>query len=161
MKNITDICRKASTKIYASGRIAPHKDLSKRRMIMNSFFNSQFNDCTLTWMCHNRTTNRKINRLHERCLWIIYKDKQSSFKTLLERDSFVSIHNKNIQCQATEMHKVSNGLTPPLASNIFRQKIVTLTVCDLILSFSDLLLGLYFTGRNYILSWSCYLGHFS
>ena len=97
-------------------------------------------------MCHNRTTNRKINRLHERCLWIIYKDKQSSFKTLLERDSFVSIHNKNIQCQATEMHKVSNGLTPPLASNIFRQKIVTLTVCDLILSFSDLLLGLYFTG---------------
>ena len=79
-KQITDICRKASRKIYALARIAPYMDLSKRRMVMNAFFNSQFNYCPLIWMCHNRTTNRKINRLHERCLRIIYNDKQSSFK---------------------------------------------------------------------------------
>ena len=39
------------------------------------------------------TTNRKINRLHERCLRIIYNDEQSSFKMLLEKDSSVSIHD--------------------------------------------------------------------
>ena len=71
-KHITDICRKASRKIYALARIAPYMDLPKRRMVMNAFFNSQFNYCPLIWMCHNRTTNRKINRLHERCLRIIY-----------------------------------------------------------------------------------------
>ena len=49
-------------------------------------------------MCNNRTTNRKINRLHERCLRIIYNDKQSSFKILLEKDSSVSIHDRNIHC---------------------------------------------------------------
>ena len=70
-KHITDICRKASRKIYALAKIAPCMDLSKRRMVMNAFFNSQFNYCPLIWMCHNRTTNRKINRLHERCLRII------------------------------------------------------------------------------------------
>ena len=74
-KHITDICRKASRKIYALARIAPYMDLSKRRMVMNAFFNSQFNYCPLIWMCHNRTTNRKINWLHERCLRIIYNDK--------------------------------------------------------------------------------------
>ena len=73
-------------------------------------------------MCHNRTTNRKIDRLHERCLRIIYNDKQSSFKMLLEKDSSVSIHDKNIQCLATEMYKVSNGLSPPIDSNIFTHK---------------------------------------
>ena len=121
-KHITDICRKDSRKIYALVRIAPYMDLSKRRMVMNAFFNSQFNYCPLIWMCHNCTTNRKINRLHERCLRIIYNDKQSSFKMLLEKDSSVSIHDKNIQCLATEMYKVSNGLSPPIVSNIFTQK---------------------------------------
>ena len=73
-------------------------------------------------MCHNRTTNRKINRLHERCLRIIYDDKQSSFKMLLEKDSSVSIHDRNIQCLATEMYQVNNGLSPPIVINIFTHK---------------------------------------
>ena len=89
-KHINDICRKASRKIYALAIIIPYMDLSKRRMVMNAFFNSQFNYCPLIWMCHNRTTNRKINMLHERCLRIIYNDKQSSFKMLLEKDSVLS-----------------------------------------------------------------------
>ena len=66
-------------------------------------------------MCHNRTTNRKINKLHERCLRIIYNDKQSPFKMLLEKDSSVSIHYRNIQCLAIEIYTVTNGLSPPVA----------------------------------------------
>ena len=31
---------------------------------------------------------KKINRLHERCLRIIYCDKQSSFEELLKKDSY-------------------------------------------------------------------------
>ena len=59
-KHITDICRKASRKIYTLARIAPYMDLSKRRMVMNAFFNGQFNYCPLIWMCRDRTTNRKV-----------------------------------------------------------------------------------------------------
>ena len=84
-KYITDIYRKTSRKIYALARIAPYMDLSKQRMVMNAFFNSQLNYCPLIWICHNRTTNRKINRLYERCLRIIYNHKQSSFKMLLQK----------------------------------------------------------------------------
>ena len=72
-----------------------------------------------------------------RCLCVIYND-----------DSSVSIHDRNIQCLVTEMYKVSNVLSPPVVSNIFTQKIVTLTVCDLIFSFPDLLLALHFTGSK-------------
>ena len=63
-KHFTDICRKASTKTYALARIPPYIDLSEWRMVINAFFNSQFSYCPLIWMCHNRTTNRKVNRLH-------------------------------------------------------------------------------------------------
>ena len=41
---------------------------------------------------------------------------------LLEKDSSVSIHDRNIQCLASEMYKVTNGLSPPVVSNIFTQK---------------------------------------
>ena len=41
---------------------------------------------------------------------------------LLEKDSSVSIHNRNIQCLTSEMYKVSNGLSPTVVSNIFTQK---------------------------------------
>ena len=60
-------------------------------------------------MCHSRTNNRKINRLHERCLRIIYNDKQSSFIKLLEKDNSVSIHQRNLQILAIEMFKVSKN----------------------------------------------------
>ena len=49
------------------------------------------------------------------------------------------LHDRNIQCPTTEIYKISNGLSPPLVSNIFTQKIVALTICDLIFSFPGLL----------------------
>ena len=70
-------------------------------------------------MCHSRGSNRKINRLHERCLRTIYNDKQSSFNELLEKDGSVSIHERNLQVLATEMYKISNGLSTPLMKDIF------------------------------------------
>ena len=70
---------------------------------MNAFFTSQFSFCPLAVMCHSRTNNNKINRFHERCLRIVYNNKQSSFNELLEKDGSVSIHMRNIQILATEM----------------------------------------------------------
>ena len=61
-------------------RVTPFMNLSKKKMLMNSFFKSQFSYCPLVWMCHSRTINNKINHLHERCLRVIYNDKISSFK---------------------------------------------------------------------------------
>ena len=89
---------------------------------MNAFFTSQFSYCPLIWMCHSRSNNRKINMLHERCLRIIYNDKQSSFTELLNKDNSVSIHIRNIQRLAIEMFRFYNGLSPPLMNNIFKLK---------------------------------------
>ena len=82
---------------------------------MNAFLKSQFSYCSLSRMFHNRTLNNKINRLHERCLHIIYNDNTSSFTDLLEIDNPVSVHHRNIQVLATELYKFVNGLSPKLA----------------------------------------------
>ena len=62
------------------------------------------------------------NRLHERCLRIIYGNKQSSFEELLEKNSSVSIHERNIQILATEMYKVSKRMSPPQITELFARK---------------------------------------
>lgn len=126
-------CNEGSQEIFALSKVASYMSLSKRCILMNVLFSSQFNYCLLVWMCHHSATNGKINRLHERCLRRIYNDKH-----------------------------LTNGLSPHLVSNIINPpKIVTLTIYELILRFPDSLLGLYFTGPRYILCWSNYLGHSS
>ena len=68
--------KKASRKVSAISRIFPFMDLMKRRLLMNSFFTSQFSYCPLIWMCHSRTVKSKINKLRERCLRIVYNYKK-------------------------------------------------------------------------------------
>ena len=70
-------------------------------------------------MCHGRGLNNKINNIHERALRIVYHDKISSFKTLLKRNKYMSIHMKNLQYLATELFKVKNGLSPEIMNEIF------------------------------------------
>ena len=117
--HISKLCKKVSRKIHALSRVASYMNTSKRRILMNAFFKSQFSYCLLVWMCHSHANNGKINSLHERCLRIIYSDKQSSFETLLEKDSSVSVHNRNLQILATEMYKIKNDLSPLIVTELF------------------------------------------
>ena len=119
-KHINTICQKANSKLNALARITPYMELTKRHILMNAFFDSQFNYCPLIWMFHSRNLNNKINRRHGRCLRVIYNDKTSSFEQLLENDNSVSIHHRNIQTLATEMYKVTNGLSPEIMNEIFQ-----------------------------------------
>ena len=121
-KHIEYICQEALQKINALARLAPYMGTTKKRIIMNTFFKSQFNYCPLVWMCYNRSLNTKINRLHEQCLRIVYNDKKLSFNELLAKDGSVSIHHQNLQKLAAEMFKVSRGLSPEIVYELFQFK---------------------------------------
>ena len=82
---------------------------------------SQCNDYHLTWMCHSHAKN-KINRLHGTCLRVIYKDKVYTFEQLLEKDSSVPIHTKNLRFLAVEMFKVVKSLAPTIINDLFLLK---------------------------------------
>ena len=79
------ILKKDSRKINALSSVIPFMNISKLRILTNSFLNSQFNYCPLVWMFHSHSINNKINHLHERVLRIVFDDFISSFKNLLKK----------------------------------------------------------------------------
>ena len=76
----------------------------------------------LIWMFHDRSVNKKINKIHERALRIAYKDSSTSFEDLLKKEESVSIHQRNLKLLATEIFKIQNNLNPCFVKLIFVQK---------------------------------------
>ena len=117
--HVSKLCQKASNKLYALGRISPYMDQNKLRNLMRASITSQFHFCPLIWMLHSRQLNQKINKIQERALRITYKDTESTFNELLQKDCAVAIHTKNLQILMTEMYKTKNELNPSFMQEIF------------------------------------------
>ena len=102
-EHVKSSCKKLNSKM----------DFGKRKLLLNVFFNAQFNYNPLIWMFNGCCNNNKIKYLHERCRRFIYNDKRSSLLNdkLLQKDGSVSIRHKNSQELAIEMFEVKIALT--------------------------------------------------
>ena len=99
--------------------MSSYMSLGQRRLIMKSFISSQFGYCPMIWMNHSRALNNKINKIHERALRLVYRDKKSTFEELLNKDNSVKFHIKNLQVIVTEMFKVKNKLSAEIMNGVF------------------------------------------
>ena len=117
--HVSNICTKAGQKLAAISRITKFMSSEKRKLLITSFFDSQFEYCPLSWMFHSRTLNNRINDLNYRALRLIYKENSLTFKELLQKDGSVTIHHRNIQKLGIEMYKIKNKLSPIVMKQIF------------------------------------------
>ena len=125
-EHVKTLCNKANNELRALATATPYMNVEKKKILMNSFFNSQLNYCPLIWMLHSRRNNNIIRNLHERCLRLIYNDKNSSYEELLTNDGSVFIHHRNMQALVTEFYKIKNGLSPEIFTEIFARETVSL-----------------------------------
>ena len=73
-------------------------------------------------MFYSPTSSRKINKIHERALRLIFNDYSSEFSELLFISNDVSIHQRCIYILMTEVYKYLNGLSPDIMNEIFLLK---------------------------------------
>ena len=118
-KHVESLCKKASLKLNALTRISSFINFEQRKLIFNSFINSQFSYCPMVWMFHSKKLNDRINRIHERALRIVYSDFNSSFANLLLKDNCCTIHHRNLQKVAIAIFKVKIGVAPEIVNDIF------------------------------------------
>ena len=121
-KHVSNICRKTGNILFALSRMSAYLGTDKLRLLMKAFVTSQFQYCPLVWMFHRRKMNSKINGLHGRALQIAYKDYNSTFIALLEKDKSVTIHQKNLQLLMIEMFKTANNSKPSFMDEIIPQR---------------------------------------
>ena len=79
--HVSSLCKKASQKLHALARVINFMDLAKCKSLMKAFITSQFNYCPLIWMFHSRQLNNRINKIQERALRLVYKDKKPTLMT--------------------------------------------------------------------------------
>ena len=120
-EHLSNVCLKANRKLSALSRIKKYLDFNKMRILFKAFFESQFIYCPLTWMFYSRSTNNRINHLHERALRLIYDDYELTFEELLEKDGSFTIHHYNIQTLCIELFKVYYNLSQTIFSELFTQ----------------------------------------
>ena len=119
-EHLSKVCDKASQKLNALARISSYMNINQRKRIMRAFISSQFEYCPLVWFFCSRKINNRMNRTQECVLRIVYKDYVSTFAQLLEKDSSMSIHIRNLQVLVTDIFKGRSNILLPIAQNSFR-----------------------------------------
>ena len=127
--HVNTLLRKASKKYHALARVCNYikkkkknknKNKKKRRILMNAFITLQFSYYPLVWMSHSRNMNKRINKIHEKALRLVYKDEKNlSLDDLTKKGKSISIHQRHLQILATEIYKVRNDLGPQIMEDIF------------------------------------------
>ena len=69
--HVNRICRRVSKKLTALARLSNILPFYQMKILISSFFNSQFSYCPLIWMFCSRMSNNKINKLQESSLRIL------------------------------------------------------------------------------------------
>ena len=116
---VIPLCDSAVAHSHSGKELSPPMTLQKRHLLMSSYITSQFNYCPLVWLIHNIKLNKKINKVHERALRIVYGDHKTKFSELLNIDKSVTIHQRNLQYLLIEIYKVKKGISSTIMNEIF------------------------------------------
>ena len=111
-KLISTLCKKASNQLNAIGRIQKYMSFKEKEVLLNSFVQSNFNYCLLVRHFSSSKSLKKIEKMQERALRILYNDSTSDYNQLLNKSSKASMEVKCVRNLALEIFKTSNHLNP-------------------------------------------------
>ena len=111
-KHISTLCKKASNQLNAIGRIQKYMGFKEKEVLLNSFVLSNFYYCLLVWHFCSSKSLKKIEKIQERTLRILYNDSTSDYNQLLNKSSKASMEVKCLRNLALEIFKTLNHLNP-------------------------------------------------
>ena len=82
----------------------------EKEMFLNSFFLSNFNYCPPAWHFYSSKSLKKIEKIQERVLRILYNESTSDYNQLLNKSNRAYMEVKRLRNLALEIFKTLNNL---------------------------------------------------
>ena len=76
--------------------------------------------CQKVWLFARASDKRKVERLQERALQIVYLDKTSSYEGLLQRANLPTLNERRTKDILMLMYKLKHHMVPSYLVNIFK-----------------------------------------
>ena len=89
--HINNICRSAVNQLNALIGLKQFLSFEAKKVLVNSYFYSNFNYCPLVWMFSSAKSLNKIESLQKRALRYLYSDYESPYDTLLAKSVKVTM----------------------------------------------------------------------
>ena len=110
--HITNICRSAANQLNALIRFKQFLSFEAKKVLVNSYFYSNFNYCPLVWMLSSAKSLNKIESLQKRALRYLYSGYESPYDTLLAKSGKVTMEASRLRSLCVEIYKSINSINP-------------------------------------------------
>ena len=117
--HISSICKKASQRIGVLMRLRNLIPTKAKLVLFKSAVLPYLTYCHVVWHFCRSSDVRKLERLQERGLRAVYRDKDATYSQLLKRAYLPTLSNRRLQDICILMYKVKHKLCPTYICNIF------------------------------------------
>ena len=107
-KQIAKVTRKVSQQIAVIKWMRNILPLDIRKNIYQSFIAPHFNYCSDVWHFCSKSSSDKLEKVNERALRFVFKDKNSSYKPLLNKLGTLSLNEQRLIKIASTVFKMLN-----------------------------------------------------
>ena len=108
--HITNICRSAANQLNALIRLKQFLSFEAKKVLVNSYFYSNFNYCPLVWMVSSAKSLNKIESLQKRALRYLYSDYESPYDTLLAKSGKVTMRPSRLRSLCVQKYKLNRPI---------------------------------------------------
>lgn len=117
-KHINEICSKVGKQINALKRIKHNLDKECKKIIYNSYINSNLGYCSVIWAFANATNMGKLENTNKRALRFV-TNSNLSYEEICAQGRELKIKNRCMKSVAITMYKIKNGMAPQYITELF------------------------------------------
>ena len=107
-EHISKLCAKASQKVGVLSRLRKLIPCKAKLLLYKSFILPYLTYCHLTWNLCKSSHKRKLERMQELALRVIYKSHSDAYEKLLRRTDIPSLYNRRLQDITASTYKVKH-----------------------------------------------------
>ena len=126
--HMASICRSAANPLNALIRLKKFLGSEEKKVLINSYFYSNFNYCPVVWMFSHTKSLKKVEALQKRALRFLYDDCNSASGEILKKSGKFCMELHRLRYLCIEIYKTINNINPSFMKQIFQLRETNRTV---------------------------------